>query len=181
MAIKNNLYFRVALKLLYTIDLEAHPDVEDEDGEVTIFFKDEDDVLQISTYGDMFGIPRWNVERQLDKLPLTKYEKESAIQYLEDNTSCDNEDYFIIHYDDIFQCTGVKDVNGNYIYEGDYIKIPDNWEEFGMAAGEVYEIYFNYGGFRLKPKHNKDARGCWLEDNDTYSVVGNVIEGKLNE
>ena len=38
MAIKNNLYFRVALRLLYTIDLEAHPDVDDEDGEVTIFF-----------------------------------------------------------------------------------------------------------------------------------------------
>lgn len=71
------------------------------------------------------------------------------------------------------QFTGMTDVNGKKIFEGDIIKIPDDYDEFGHNAGEIYEVYFCLGGFRLKPKYS-DARGYWLEDDETVEVIGNI-------
>lgn len=76
----------------------------------------------------------------------------------------------------IQQFTGLKDKNDREIYEGDIIKIPDDWDEYGMNAGEIYEIFFNEGGFRLKPKYRKDAKGMWLEETDKFEVIGNIYE-----
>lgn len=72
------------------------------------------------------------------------------------------------------QYTGLKDITGKMIFTGDIVKVPDDYEEYGMAAGEIYAVYFAFGGFRLKPKHNKKARGFWLEDDGALEVIGNV-------
>ena len=32
------------------------------------------------------------------------------------------------------------------------------------------------GGFRFKPKFDENARGCWLEDDNTFEVIGNVYQ-----
>ena len=71
------------------------------------------------------------------------------------------------------QYTGLTDKNGKKIFEGDIIKIPDDYDEFGHNAGEIYEVYFCCGGFRLKPKYSQ-ARGYWLEDDRTVEVIGNI-------
>lgn len=71
------------------------------------------------------------------------------------------------------QFTGLTDKNGNRIFEGDIIKIPDDYDEFGINAGEVYEVYFAFGGFRLKPKRS-NAKGFWLEDDKTVEIIGNI-------
>ena len=73
----------------------------------------------------------------------------------------------------IGQYTGLADKNGKKIFEGDIIKIPDDYDEFGINAGEIYEVYFAFGGFRLKPKYSK-AKGFWLEDDKTVEVIGNI-------
>lgn len=76
----------------------------------------------------------------------------------------------------LMRCTGLRDYNNNLIYEGDIIKIPSDYDTYGMFAGEKREVYFYKGGFRLKPKWDKNSRGNWLEDTNAFEVVGNIYE-----
>lgn len=101
----------------------------------------------------------------------------------EDEQECDiyqiiNEDGagFFIDKDTIGQYTGLKDKNGKEIYEGDIIHIPENWEEYGWASGENYEIDFKDGRFRLKPKYKPNATGYDLEFTNEIEVIGNIYD-----
>lgn len=92
-------------------------------------------------------------------------------------------DYFDCREMPLMQFTGLYDKNGKEIYEGDIVRIPNDYELYGTNAGEAYEVYFAYGGFRLKPKYNSKARGYWLEDDNEIEIIGNIYENKelLNE
>ena len=74
------------------------------------------------------------------------------------------------------QYTGLKDKNGVEIYEGDIVHIPENWEEYGWASGENYEIDFKEGRFRMKPKYKPNAVGYDLENTNELEVIGNIYE-----
>ena len=74
------------------------------------------------------------------------------------------------------QYTGLKDRNGKEIYEGDIIQIPDDYEMYGMACGEKYEVDFKNGRFRLRPKYRPDALGYDLEGVEECEVLGNKYE-----
>ena len=76
----------------------------------------------------------------------------------------------------LMQYTGLKDKNGVEIYEGDIVHIPENWEEYGWASGENYEIDFKEGRFRMKPKYKPNAVGYDLENTNELEVIGNVFE-----
>lgn len=76
----------------------------------------------------------------------------------------------------LMQFTGLLDKNGKEIYEGDILQIPDDYDTFGMNAGNIQEIYFKAGGFRFKPIHNPKARGCWLEDDGEFEIMGNIYQ-----
>ena len=74
----------------------------------------------------------------------------------------------------IGQYTGLTDKNGTKIFEGDLIKIPEDWDKYGINAGELFVVYFRDGGFRLKPKIYKDCRGFWLEDDGEFEIISNI-------
>jgi uncharacterized phage protein (TIGR01671 family) len=74
------------------------------------------------------------------------------------------------------QFTGLLDKNGKKIYEGDIVKIDDDFEQWGAMAGELREIYYNRGGFRVKPKAEQRGNGHWLESSLEYEIIGNIYE-----
>ena len=81
-----------------------------------------------------------------------------------------------IEDNNLMMSSGMEDKNGKEIFEGDIIKIPEDWDEYGMNAGELYEVYFAYGGFRMKPKRYKDCKGFWIEEDKVYEIVGNIYD-----
>jgi len=68
---------------------------------------------------------------------------------------------------------GLRDKMGIKIFEKDIVKIPDNYDIYGHFAGEIREVYFAFGGFRLKPKWNKNAKGNYIEDTEELEIIGN--------
>ena len=76
----------------------------------------------------------------------------------------------------IGQFSGINDIEGNKIFEGDIIKIPDDWDTYGWYADGEFEIIFSHGGFRLKPT-NKNAKGGYLEHDKEFSVIGTIYKG----
>lgn len=97
----------------------------------------------------------------------TYFERNSKTLELERLSTC--------HIEEI-NCSGLKDKCGKLIYEGDIVKIPNDYDTYGMFAGEKREVYFYEGGFRLKPKWDKNSRGNWLEDTNVFEIIGNIYE-----
>lgn len=74
---------------------------------------------------------------------------------------------------ELMQSTGLKDINGKEIYEGDIVKIPDDYDEFGRNAGEILKVAFDSGCFRLK-RPNSKGRGFYFEDDNMVEIIGDI-------
>lgn len=124
----------------------------------------------------------------IDNLRFRVYDKETK-QYLklEDYYFWDNcvwiqkwnsdEEAVVAKEDryDIETCTGMQDKDHKFIFEGDLVKVPNDWDAYGEMAGEVREIYYKDGCFRLKPVSYSLGRGHTLEEDcNKLEIVGNV-------
>ena len=79
------------------------------------------------------------------------------------------------YYSEPMQSTGLVDWEGVEIYEGDIVKIPDDYEVFGKNAGETCKVIFDSGCFRLKTSRGR-GRGFRFEDDSTVTIIGNIYE-----
>lgn len=76
---------------------------------------------------------------------------------------------------ELMESTGLKDKNGKEVFEGDIVKVPDDYDAFGHNAGEILKVAFDSGCFRLK-RPNSKGRGFYFEDNNTVEIIGNIYE-----
>ncbi|MCS8617010.1 YopX family protein [Latilactobacillus curvatus] len=73
----------------------------------------------------------------------------------------ENEEEWFLNDCELTQYTGLKDVNGVEIYEGDILQDPDD-------EGFCYEVEYDYGRFSCGDNDLIDCLGC--------NVVGNRFE-----
>lgn len=76
---------------------------------------------------------------------------------------------------ELMESTGLHDIHGKEVFEGDIVKIPEDYDKFGRNAGEILKVAFNNGCFRLK-RPNSKGRGFYFEDDNTVEVIGNIYE-----
>lgn len=75
----------------------------------------------------------------------------------------------------IMQYTGMQDKNGKEIYEGDIV-VESNDSEVNIG-----EISFGQGQFGLKLESELTGKwyvGCFIPEDNTYEVIGNIYESK---
>ena len=89
---------------------------------------------------------------------------------------CDYYDSVEVIPETIGQFTGLRDKNGNRIFEGDIVKYP--WpDKFGVF--DIFmEVHYVDGEFLMKPVGNNYYIECWeiriSGENNLVEVVGNI-------
>ncbi|MCK4686555.1 MAG: hypothetical protein KAT66_00335 [Candidatus Lokiarchaeota archaeon] len=101
----------------------------------------------------------------------------------------ENSEYWIKQYKnglrnlEIMQYTGLKDKNGKEIYEGDILKIKEDWDEYGWKAGEIGDVIFEeyFYGISLNSQNKPGTKYTVYLDVDNgkdVEIIGNVYENK---
>ena len=93
----------------------------------------------------------------------------------------DNEQFFAIDPDTICQCTGLKDKNGNLIWDNDVVKATVRQNSLCQSStySDFYQVAYHKKNcyFYLKKKNNNLLfDGNWSYYLKTIEVIGNIFD-----
>lgn len=94
-------------------------------------------------------------------------------QYLYDNSFVpDSDEYFLVDVNNILQSTGMKDINGHFIYDGDIIQDVD-------LRLHTYEIFWReYGWYVRQTDDHNCITSLYTFAPDALEVIGSIYETK---
>lgn len=113
---------------------------------------------------------------------LNAEERNSVYSYFEINNKYVDQEWFVLQAETIEQCTGIKDANGKFIFEGDVIDDPTWWWGPGyvyLSMGQCGPCRVNNVGGYILSKNISDplqnaAHNEW--NGDEVIVIGNIHE-----
>lgn len=80
-----------------------------------------------------------------------------------------------VERDTVGQFTGILDLEGKKIFEGDLI---DGWDAMGEEQFKAYRVVWSalFGGWQAESLHSDDFSPMYQGTIDTYLVVGNAFD-----
>ena len=120
-------------------------------------------------------VPKFRAWVKAEKimLPVGEIDFDYEFAYLEEENGyrCERD------FDEIefMQSADIYDIHGTEAFDGDIVKIPEDYDKFGRNAGEILKVVFDNGCFRLK-RPNSKGRGFYFEDDNTVTIIGNIYE-----
>lgn len=142
-------------------------------------------IYDVAVYsGGEIGFSAQQIETVIDALKLPEVEEDTMWQFINDNYGTSCYEWFICDNAIIEQCTGLKDKNGNLIYEGDIVRfeIVDDDSVLGKTFERICEICFGKGDYSYSFVCKNDAyyRGYALlssilcQEIESIEIIGNV-------
>lgn len=129
-----------------------------------------DDVAVYS--GGEIGFSAQQMEIIINALKLPEIEQDTIWQFINDNYATSCYEWFVCDNAIVEQCTGLKDKNGNLIYEGDIVICDRDFQEGRVGLERV--VVFSDTAFHLQRKDGTDR--YYMDMFHNFEIIGNIHE-----